>query len=155
MSSDNIKDMISLRGEVSIVLTDAITGRVKARRNINNLVVQGGKDLIAANFAGTAADTVTHIALGTNTPVTAAASSQTALMDPLTPRVSAADTVTTNPATIEYSAVFGPGVVTASIGEAGLFTASTGGAMVARTTFAAIPKGASDMLTITWTLIFG
>lgn len=151
---EKITDGIVIKGQVSIVLTD-VDGKVKARRNISNLVVQGGKDLIAANFAGTAADTVTHIALGSNSPVTAASVAQTALVTPLTPRVSAADTITTNPATIEYSAVFGPGVVTASVGEAGLFTASTGGAMVARTTFAAIPKGADDLLTITWTLIFG
>lgn len=151
----NIQDSITVRGVVGIVLTDATTGKVKARREVNNMVVQTGKDLIAANFAGLSADTVTHIGVGTNTPATPAASTQTALVDPITPRVSASDTVNTNPATIVYEAVFGPGVAVGSVGEAGLFTASTAGTMVARTTFANIPKGANDLLTVTWTLIFG
>lgn len=148
-------DTISIRGEVSLVLTDTVTGKVKAKRQVNNLVVQGGKDLIAANFAGNAADTVTHIEVGTNSPPTAASLAQTALVSALTPRLTVSESVTANPATIIYGVVIGPGVHTASIGEAGLFTAITDGTMVARTTFAAIPKGADDMLTITWTLIFG
>ena len=150
-----ISDSIQIRGEVSIILRDATTNKVKAKRQVNNLVVQGGKDLIASNFAGNSADTVTHIALGGNDPVTAASLTQTALVDPYTPRVSATETVNSNPASIVYEATFGPGVVVDSIGEAGLFTASTGGIMVARTTFAAIPKDTNDLLTITWTILFG
>ena len=83
-----ISDSIQIRGEVSIVLRDATTNKVKAKRQVNNLVVQGGKDLIASNFAGNSADTVTHIALGGNDPATAAALTQTVLVDPYTPRVS-------------------------------------------------------------------
>lgn len=151
----NLKETIGIVGIVDIVLQDATTGQIKARRHVNNMVVQSGKDLIAANFAGTSADSVSHIEVGGNTPVTAAANGQIVLVTPLTPRVAATETVNANPATLVYEAVFGPGVVVDSIGEAGLFTAATAGTMVARTTFAAIPKGANDLLTITWTLVFG
>lgn len=148
-----LKDNIGVIGQVSIVLMDAETGQIKTRREINNLVVQTGKNLVAANFAGTSSDTVTHIALGGGT--TAASSGQTALVTPYTPRVACTTNVTANPATVVYESTFGPGVVTNSIAEAGLFTASTAGTMVARTTFSAIPKGANDLLVVTWTLIFG
>lgn len=151
----DLKETIGIVGVVDIVLQDATTGQIKARRHVNNMVVQSGKDLIAANFAATSAESVTHIEVGGNDPVTAAANGQTALVDPHTPRVAATETVNSNPATLVYEAVFGPGVVTDSIGEAGLLTASTAGILVARTTFAAIPKGANDLLTITWTLVFG
>lgn len=151
----NLTETISIRGEVKISLIDSKTGIVKAKRNINNLVVQSGKDLIAAVFNGSSTATVTHVELGTNTPVTAAALTQTALVDPVTPRVAVTKTLNSNPATIEYEATFGPGVATGSIGEAGLLTAASAGTLVARTTFASIPKGADDLILVNWTLIFG
>jgi hypothetical protein len=151
----NLNDNIGIKGEVSLVCVDTRTGKVKAKREINNLVVQVGKDLVAAVFAGLSADTVTHVEMGTNTPATPVSSSQTSLVDPLSPRVSVTSTVNTGPASIVYEAEFGPGDATGSVGEAGLFTAASSGTMVARTTFSSIPKGADDKIIVTWTLLFG
>ena len=44
----------------------------------------------------------------------------------------------------------GPG--TGAITEAGLFDAASGGDMLARTVFSVVNKGASDSITITWTI---
>ena len=41
---------------------------------------------------------------------------------------------------------------TGAITEAGIFNASTGGDMFARTKFAVVNKGAADSMTITWTI---
>jgi hypothetical protein len=148
-----LEDTFGTIGQVSIELKDE-HGNVKAKRHINNLVVQVGKDLIAARFAGVVgANGVSHIGLGSGT--TAASLAQTALVTPITPRVATAQTVTANPASIVFTATFAGGVATGSISEAGLFTALTSGTMIARTTFAAIPKAANDVITVTWTLIFG
>lgn len=149
-----IQDTFTPRGEVDIILKDK-TGVVKTKRRINNLVVQTGKNLIAAAFHGSTADTVTHIGVGSNTPATAASTSQTALVDEVSPRIAAGSTLNSNPATIVYTATFGAGVATGAIAEAGLFTSLTSGTLVARTTFSSIPKEADDVLEITWTLIFG
>lgn len=151
----NIKDGIDIRGEVFVRCFNTKTNKEVAKRKISNLVVRGGKDLVASVFAGLSADTVTHVELGSNTPPEAPSASQTELVDPHTPRVSVTPTVSTGPASIVYEAEFGPGVVTGDVAEAGLFTASTGGVMVARTTFASIPKGADDKITVTWTILFG
>lgn len=153
MSKKKIINDLSLTGEVAIVLRDIKTGRIKARREVNNLVVQSGKDLVATVFAGSAGDTITHIGLGEgNTP---ASLGQTALVTPLLPRVSVTGDLNTSPASIVYQVTFGAGVAVGDISEAGLFTAATSGTMVARTTFASIPKEADDELILTWTLIFG
>ena len=116
------------------------------------IVVQTGKNLIAANFFGSVSDTVSHIQVGTNSPATAAALSQTALVSPLTPKASATGTLNSDPANIVYTATFGAGVATGNVAEAGLLASDT---LVARTTFSAIPKEADDVIEITWTLNFG
>lgn len=149
-----IQDTFSPRGEVDIILKDKF-GAVKTKRRINNLVVQTGKNLVAAAFHGSASDTVTHIGVGSNTPPAAASLGQTALVSEVTPRIATGSTLNSDPATIVYTATFGAGVATGDIAEAGLFTALTSGTLVARTTFSSIPKEADDVLEMTWTLIFG
>ena len=59
-------------------------------------------------------------------------------------------TVTNNE--IAYVASFGAGEGTGAITEAGLFNAVTGGTMLCRTVFSVVNKGASDSMTITWTV---
>ena len=51
-----IQDKINPLGEVDIVLKNKF-GRIKTKRKIKNLVVQTGKNLIAANFFGSVSDT--------------------------------------------------------------------------------------------------
>jgi hypothetical protein len=52
--------------------------------------------------------------------------------------------------TVSYQAVFGPGIGTGSLTEAGIFNASTAGTMICRTVFPVFTKEASDALTINW-----
>lgn len=153
MDNKKTKDTIGIKGEVELVLYDE-RGNVKTRRKINNLVVQSGKNLIAGVFHGSGSGTITHVGVGTgNTPPDLA---QTALVTEIPGRRPVGTPVLgTSPATITYSVSYAAGQGTGTIGEAGMFTAATAGTMVARTAFTPIPKGANDVLGITWILIFG
>jgi hypothetical protein len=53
---------------------------------------------------------------------------------------------------VEYVASFTAGEGTGAVTEAGIFNASTSGTMLCRTVFDVINKGASDSMTITWTV---
>lgn len=150
-----IKNSIDITGQVDILCRDATTKKVKHRRHVNNLVVQGGKDLFASAAAQIATEKVTHIELGENDPATPASLIQTALVSPHTPRVAVSETVNANPASIVFNNTFGAGVVVGDVGEAALYTNLTAGVMVARTTFSSIPKEANDELIVTWTILFG
>ncbi len=59
---------------------------------------------------------------------------------------------TVSGATITYACTWSAGDGTGGIKEAGIFDASTGGDMLARTVFSVVNKGASDSMTITWTI---
>lgn len=148
-----IIDGLPIKGIVSVVCRDTKTGKIKARRQVNNLVVQSGLNLAAAALKGETIVPLSLIALGENDPVTLASIEQTELVSPHTPSVSATVVLNQSPATIVYTATFGAGVVVGDVGEAGLFNADD--LMGARTTFSNIPKGPDDEITVTWTLIFG
>lgn len=118
-------------------------------REIRNLVVTAGKNLVAARLAGGGSD-VTHMAVGSSTD--AAADGQTALINEVdrnTLSVSGG-TVTNN--TVEFVSTWLGGDGTGALSEAGLFTDATAGTMLARTVFAVVNKGVSDTITITWTV---
>jgi hypothetical protein len=91
---------------------------------------------------------MTHMAVGTGT--TAAAAGDTALGTQLDRNTLTSTTVTNN--TIEYACTWAAGDGTGAITEAGIFDASTGGDMLARTVFSVVNKGAADSMTITWTI---
>jgi len=59
-------------------------------------------------------------------------------------------TVTDN--AVAYVASFAAGEGTGAITEAGIFNASSGGTLLCRTVFSVVNKGASDSMTITWTV---
>ena len=54
-----------------------------------------------------------------------------------------------------YKAAWAAGDATGAITEAGIFNSSIAGTMLAASTFAVVNKGASDSLTITWTVTCG
>jgi hypothetical protein len=56
---------------------------------------------------------------------------------------------------VKYKATWAAGDGTGAIQEAGIFNSSAGGSMLAASTFPVINKGASDSLTITWTVTCG
>jgi len=136
-----INDDLRLTGALTISLNGVVV------QETNNLVVTAGKNWVAdrMNDANTV---MTHMALGTST--TAAAAGQTALVSELDRNALTSTTVSTN--TVAYAATWAAGDGTGAITEAGIFDAASSGDMLARTVFSVVNKGASDSITITWTI---
>ena len=136
-----INDNLRLTGALTISLNGVVV------QETNNLVVTAGKNWVAdrMNDANTV---MTHMALGTST--SAAAAGQTALVAELDRNGLTSTTVSTN--TIAYACTWAAGDGTGAITEAGIFDAASSGDMLARTVFSVVNKGASDSITITWTI---
>jgi hypothetical protein len=148
-----INDALEAKGYVEFVVT-APNGDIKEKR-VTNTVVNAGKLFMTSRLFANASDTFTyHIGIGTD--ATAVAASQTALIAPAGDRLPSATPVlamtTIADDSIQLEAMFGVSQASVVVAEAGLFTALTGGTMIARTTFGAITKGPDDTLTITWKL---
>jgi hypothetical protein len=88
------------------------------------------------------------MAIGTGS--TAAAASNTALGSQAARTTLTSTTV--SGADVTYVDTFAAGTGTGAITEAGLFNASSSGTMLCRTVFSVVNKGASDSMTITWTV---
>lgn len=146
MSQDNVK----LKGKVVARLYDQ-NGNLKQEQVADNLVVTAGKQQVAALIAGEAPDVPSHIAIGTSS--TAASVGQTALVGTELAREAAS--VSRTGADVEIEATFAAGTGTGTIEEAGIFNAASSGTMLARFLTGSFAKGASDALTLTWTLTVG
>ena len=141
-------DELKVKGTVNVVIHDE-SGKQKENFTIPNLVVDTGLAFIASRMKDTTATAMTHMAVGSGS--TATAGGNTALGTQVGSRVSLTSTTVTSNSTA-YVATFGAGVGTGALTEAGIFNASTSGTMLCRTVFAVINKGASDTMTITWTI---
>lgn len=135
-------------GNVSITKYSSITGDIIEKIYIPNLVVAVGRTYIASRMIGTTSTVMTHIALGANS--TAAVNGDATLGTELGRAVLTSSTSLDN--VVTYTATFGAGVATGSVQEAGIFNATSGGIMLARTTFAVVNKGVSDILAVAWTI---
>ena len=132
-----------------------VTGAVVIRKNgeivkeIPNTIVTAGKNGIASLITG-AGSAMTHMGVGTGT--TGVVAGDTALETEVDRNalVTSGGVASTN--TVEFESVWNAGDGTGALTEAGLFSASTGGTMLARTVFSVVNKSASDILTITWTV---
>lgn len=127
-------------------LTIEMNGEVVAE--IDNLVVTAGKVFVASRMASAAAAVVGWMAIGTTN--TAADVADTTLAAEAARVAITSGNASTN--TVVYTATFPAGTGTGAIVEAGLFNAVVSGTMLARTVFSVINKGASDSMTITWTV---
>jgi hypothetical protein len=145
-------DGLTVTGRVRVELRGP-DGKLKARREVRNLVVDAGEAHIADQLSsapGQAA--MSHMALGTG--ATAPAFGNTALgteidRNALTSRTDAGNVVT-------YVGNWAAGDATnAALAEAGIFNAASVGTMLARATFTPIDKQAGDTLAITWTVTIG
>ena len=136
-----INDNFALTGALTIAVNNEVV------QETNNLVVTAGKEWVADRM-NNANTVMTHMAVGTGT--TAAAAGDTALGTQLDRNTLTSTTVTNN--TIQYACTWAAGDGTGAITEAGIFDASTGGDMLARTVFSVVNKGADDSMTITWTI---
>lgn len=113
-----------------------------------NLVVTAGKAMGTSRLFSNTVYTVMS-AIGVGTSSTAPALTDTALGGQLARLAfDAAFTQTANTASV--TTTFPAGSATGTWAEAGLFSAVSGGTMFSRTTFTAIPKGASDVIAVTW-----
>ena len=137
-----IKDGLALTGKLSIALNGETVQKV------DNLVVTAGKGYVASRMKDTSATAMSHMAIGTGS--TAAAAGNTALGNQAA-RVSLTST-TVSGADIVYVATFPAGTGTAAITEAGIFNASSSGTLICTTVVSVVNKGASDSMTITWTV---
>jgi len=139
-----INDQISIKGALKITKNGEVV------REIDNLVVDTGKTLVASRIGSNTDNFVNYMGLGTGS--TAAAAGDTALVAEVGRSATVSSTSVSNPFDVVFTATFSAGVASGSITEAGLFNAASSGALVARTTFAVVNKGPDDIITITWTV---
>jgi len=140
-----INDGFNLKGKVEVRLNDEVV------RNIDNLVVTDGKEFVASSMIKTTSNSpaaMTHMGIGSGS--TAAAAGNSALESQLG-RV-ALTSGTVSGAIVTYVATFPAGTGTGAVTEAGILNASSSGDLLCRTVFSVVNKGASDSMTITWTV---
>jgi hypothetical protein len=129
---------------VDIVLRD-INGNIKDERHIHNTVTTAGKNMIADRLlASPTLGVPTHMAIGTGTGGTTALTTELD-RNALTSKNRSNAVVTM---VGDWAAADGTGAIT----EAGVFDASSTGNMHLYSSFSVINKGASDTLSISWTL---
>tara|TARA_B100000963_G_C22574967_1_gene647947 strand:+ start:416 stop:838 length:423 start_codon:yes stop_codon:yes gene_type:complete len=136
-----LNDGLKLTGKLSIAINDEVV------QEVPNLVVTAGKNYVADRIKNNST-VMSHMAIGTGTA--AAAAGNTALGSESARTSLTSSTVTDNE--IVYVDTFAAGTGTGAITEAGIFNASSGGTMLCRTVFSVVNKGASDAMTITWTV---
>jgi|TARA_X000000950_G_C13698428_1_gene571128 hypothetical protein len=137
-----IKDDFKLKGKLAIALNGDVV------QEVDNLVVTAGKGYVASRIKDASATAMSHMAIGSGS--TAAAASDTALGSELG-RVALTSTNVSS-AVVTYVATFAAGTGTGAVTEAALLNASSSGTMLCRTVFSVVNKGASDSMTITWTV---
>lgn len=148
---------IELKGSVTVRLIGP-DGKIKQEHTDHNLVVTVGKTYLATFLTPGNHNTGTEFAkfVGLGTVQTGPASGDTTLNTESTvPGYSrASGTITSLGNVWTNTATFGPGNGTDAIKEAGLFSASTVGTMLAHQTFNVYNKGAADTMTIVWSVTF-
>lgn len=144
-----IQDENKATGALTIEVFDE-HGQLKERLDITNLVVTVGKNFIASRMVGTTPAVMSHMAVGSG--AVAPADANTTLGGELGRAALTSSSAANN--VVTYAATFAAGVGTGAVTEAGIFNAAGAGAgtLLCRTTFAVINKGASDSMTITWTV---
>jgi hypothetical protein len=138
-------ETVNVTGRLKIVRLDD-SGNEREVREVKNLIVAVGKNIITSRLVGNTTAIPSHMAVGSSN--TAATTAQTALGTELS-RVSLDSSTRTNN-TIAYIATFPAGVGTGTITEAGIFNAGSSGSMLCRTNFNEVNKAAGDVIVITW-----
>ena len=137
-----INDGLNLKGRLAIALNGEVV------QEVDNIVVTAGKGYVASRMKDASATAMSHMAIGSGS--TAAAASDTALGSELG-RVALTSTNVSG-AIVTYTATFAAGTATGAATEAAILNASSGGTMLCRTVFSVVNKGASDSMTVTWTV---
>tara|TARA_R100000541_G_scaffold23829_1_gene33617 strand:+ start:46 stop:471 length:426 start_codon:yes stop_codon:yes gene_type:complete len=137
-----INDGLKLTGKLKIALNGETV------QEVDNLVVTDGKGYVASRMKDTAADAMSHMAIGSGS--TSAAAGNSALGNQLG-RVALTSTAVSG-AVVTYTATFAAGTGTGAVTEAGILNANSSGTLLCRTVFSVVNKGASDSMVITWTV---
>lgn len=147
-----MNDSIKLTGRLNIKVTDQL-GNVVTDKTTHNLVVTAGKEWVATLMQSGTGTPMSHMAVGSGTTNPDAADTT---LETEVARV-ALETAggDRTGASIEFVGIYAAGTGTATLTEAGLFNDVTAGTMLSRTEFDPVAKGASDSLTITWTISVG
>jgi hypothetical protein len=137
-----LNDGLKLTGKLKIALNGETV------QEVNNLVVTDGKEYVASRMKDATATAMSHMAIGSGS--TAAAAGNSSLGTELG-RVALTSTNVSG-AVVTYTATFAAGTGTGAVTEAGILNASSSGDLLCRTVFSVVNKGASDSMTITWTV---
>lgn len=143
-------DSLTVKGRIELELFDE-SGHIKDRREFDNIITTAGRNMIADRLlAAPTLGVPTHMGVGTSG--TAAAVGDTTITGEtrvaLTSKTRSTNVVT-------FVGDWAAGQATATLQEAGLWDASTGGILLGRVTFTSIAKGANDTLKVTWTWTIG
>jgi hypothetical protein len=150
----HLHEPVTLEGHVLVELFGP-DGQLKETREVDNLVVDAGKAHIADRLSTTPGQAAMGwMAIGTG--ATAPAAANTLLGTEIDRNALTSATDAANVVTYVGDWAAGDGTNSA-IAEAGIFNIVTANTvtMLARATFTAINKGASDTLKITWTVTVG
>lgn len=148
-----MNDKSKISGWVKIELFDS-NGKLKELREGPNLITTAGKAHVAdrmSDLGEARIDTSTGY-MGVGTSSQAAVVGDTDLIASTDRNQLTSVTQSTN--TVIYIGDWAAGDATATLQEAGIFNAVSGGTMLARQVFSAIAKAAGDTLKITWTITF-
>ena len=145
----NINEQLTMKGHLQIELNGELV------RDLDNLVVTNGKRWVASRMKSDASGgdaLMTHMGVGTGTtdPVVG----NTSLETQVGSRKAFTTATAQAAAVVTYVCAFVAGEGTGALTEAGIFNHATGTStnMLARTEFSVVNKGASDSMTITWTV---
>ena len=141
----SINDRFKITGKLSIALNGAVV------QEVDNLVTTAGKGYVANRMRNDVSGGValmSHMAIGSGTtnPVVGDTALETERG-----RVALTSTAV-SAAVVTYVATFPAGTGTNAITEAGILNAASSGTLLCRTEFDVVNKGASDAMTITWTV---
>ena len=136
-----------------------ITGEVWVYRNndlvahTSNLVVDAGKEYIAGILGNQGTYAGDYIAIGSDG--TAESVSDTSLGNEVGSRTQGALSVSGATFTLDTTIPTNNPATSQQLRETAIFTASSGGTMIARTTFGIITKEPADTLRIVWQITVG
>jgi hypothetical protein len=143
----NMNELLKATGQVSIEVFDP-AGNLKEKAHIPNLVVQVGRDFIAARMKDATENVMSHMAVGEDSTSPVAGNT---VLGTEAGRVALDSTDVVNNI-VTYTATFPAGTGTGALTEAGIFNDSNAGTMLCRTTFAVVNKAAADSMVITWAI---
>lgn len=144
-----IEKKVKLSGAFTLELFGA-DGKLKDSRYVKNTIVTVGKNFLAAWLIAASQSTPFMEYQGLGTGTTAAVVGDTDLETPLATRIQGTLTVPGSVNIVQNQAIFGAGVNTGALTEAGLFSLIAAGTLFARQVFPVVNKSATDSITITW-----